>query len=257
MTAGQDASALEYADPIQAPGTDEARWRAWDGWARMERYALPEAGRVVAVAAHPDDEVLGAGGALALLAAAGCAVTVVSVTDGEGSHPGSTRFTPQELAAVRARELREALDALGADGARIVRLRLPDTGVAAHEDRLAAELAELLPGAVLCLAPWTGDVHGDHEAAGRAAAAACRAASVPCRLYPVWLWHWAQPGDPRVPWERAARIELPPAVAARKRAAVDRFASQIHPLGPGAADAAVLPPEELAHHLRGWEVVFA
>ena len=246
----------QYADPIQAPGTDEERWRTWAGWGRIPEYVLPAAGRVVAVAAHPDDEVLGVGGALARLAAAGLDVTVVSVTDGEGSHPGSTRLTPERLADVRAGELREALRKLGADGARIKRLRLPDTRVAEHEERLTARLADLLAGAVLCLAPWTGDVHSDHEAAGRAALAASRRASVPCRLYPVWLWHWAEPGDPRVPWERASTIVLPAAVQARKAAAVYCFASQIRPLGPASQDAAVLPPRELAHHLRGWEVVF-
>ncbi|MEU6481064.1 PIG-L family deacetylase [Streptomyces sp. NPDC047017] len=256
MTAERYAEPGPYADPIQAPGTDESRWPAWDGWLRMPSYPLPAAGRVVVAAAHPDDEVLGAGGALALLAAAEVMVTVVSVTDGEGSHPGSVRIPPEQLAEVRARELRDALDALGAHDAEIVRLRLPDTGVADHEERLTRELARLLDGAALCLAPWTGDVHGDHEAMGRAALAAARTASVPCRLYPVWLWHWAEPGDPRVPWETASRIVLPPAVRARKRAALARFTSQIRPLGPGPQDAAVLPPEQLAHHLRGWEVVF-
>ncbi|QKW25807.1 PIG-L family deacetylase [Streptomyces seoulensis] len=244
-----------YADPIQAPGTDEESWRAWDGWARLPECTLPTAGRVVVVAAHPDDEVLGVGGALARLADAGLTLTVVSVTDGEGSHPRTTRLTPTRLADVRARELREALTELGAGGAEVVRLGLPDTGVADHEDRLARALADLLPGASLCLAPWTGDVHADHEAAGRAALAAARTASVTCRLYPVWMWHWAHPADPRVPWERAARIPLPPAAQDRKRAAIDRFASQIRPLGPDPEDDAVLPPHELAHHLRGWEVV--
>ncbi|WP_320775672.1 PIG-L family deacetylase [Streptomyces sp. CRN 30] len=250
-------SADTYADPIQAPGTDEARWRAWDGWARMPPFALPEAGRAVVVAAHPDDEVLGVGGTLALLAETGLEVTVVSVSDGEASHPGSTRVTPGRLAGIRARELRAALDELGLRDTEVVRLRLPDTEVAGQEDSLAARLTDLLPGAALCLAPWTGDVHGDHEAAGRAARTAARAASVPCRFYPVWTWHWAEPGDPCVPWDRAARIALPPAVQARKRAAVDRFVSQIHPLGPEEGDAAVLPPAELAHHLRAFEVVFA
>ncbi|MFD7881282.1 PIG-L deacetylase family protein [Streptomyces bauhiniae] len=251
-----NAAAEEYADPIQAPGTDEGEWRAWDGWDRMPEFALPMAGRVVVVAAHPDDEVLGVGGTLARLAAAGVALTVVSVTDGEGSHPGSTRLTPDRLADLRAGELRDALDELGAPQAEVVRLRLPDTAVARHEERLAEELAALLPDAALCLAPWTEDVHGDHEAAGRAALAASRATSVPCRLYPVWLWHWARPGDARVPWQRAARIVLPPETQTRKRAAVDRFITQIRPLGDAPQDAAVLPPDELAHHLRGWEVLF-
>ncbi|MET9929318.1 MULTISPECIES: PIG-L family deacetylase [unclassified Streptomyces] len=245
-----------HADPIQAPGTDEALWRAWHGWDRLPDHTLPEEGRVVVVAAHPDDEVLGVGGTIARLAAAGLAVTVVSVTDGEGSHPDSLVLSPAELAELRARELEEALAELGAAGAEIVRLRLPDTGVGEHEEALARELAVLMSGAALCLAPWTEDVHSDHEAAGRAALAASRATAVPCALYPVWMWHWAEPGDSRVPWERAARIVLPSVAQALKRAAVSRFVTQIQPLGPAPQDAAVLPPEELTHHLRGWEVVF-
>lgn len=250
------STAHGHADALQAPGTDEALWRVWRGWDRLPEYTLPEAGRVVVVAAHPDDEVLGVGGTLARLAAAGLTVTVVSVTDGEGSHPGSVALTPTHLADLRSRELRDALAELGASRAEIVRLRLPDTAVSDHEDRLAEELTALMSGAVLCLAPWTGDVHTDHEAAGRAALAASRAAAVPCALYPVWMWHWAGPGDSRVPWDRAARIVLPAATQGLKRAAVSRFATQIRPVGPAPEDAAVLSPEELTHHLRGWEVVF-
>ncbi|WP_405505808.1 PIG-L family deacetylase [Streptomyces cyaneofuscatus] len=256
MSTVEGRSPEGHADAIQAPGTDEALWRAWHGWDRLPDYALPEEGRVVVVAAHPDDEVLGVGGTIARLVAAGLAVTVVSVTDGEGSHPDSLVLSPAELAELRARELEEALAELGAAGAEIVRLRLPDTGVGDHEDVLARELAALMSGAALCLAPWTEDVHGDHEAAGRAALAASRSAAVPCALYPVWMWHWAEPGDSRVPWERAARIVLPSAAQALKRAAVSRFVTQIRPLGPAPQDAAVLPPDELTHHLRGWEVVF-
>ncbi|RPK69250.1 glucosamine-6-phosphate deaminase-like protein [Streptomyces sp. ADI96-02] len=256
MSAVRGPGSEEHADPIQAPGTDEERWRAWDGWERLPEFTLPRAGRVVVVAAHPDDEVLGVGGAVARLADAGLGITVVSVTDGEGSHPGSTVVSPRRLARLRARELLAALDELGAARAEVVRLKVPDTAVKDHEDRIARELAGLVSGAALCLAPWTGDVHGDHEAAGRAAREATRAAGVPCALYPVWMWRWAEPGDTRVPWHRAFRVPLPPTAHARKRAAVDRFDTQIRPLGPAPEDAAVLPPDELAHHLRPWEVLF-
>ncbi len=77
-----------------------------------------------------------------------------------------------------------------------------------------------------------------------------------CLLHPVWLWHWARPGDPRVPWEEAARVVLPPEARERKAAAVARFVSQTAPLGPAPEEAAILPPEEIAHHLRDVEVVF-
>ncbi|MET7584293.1 PIG-L deacetylase family protein [Streptomyces microflavus] len=245
-----------FADPIQAPGTPEAEWQAWPGWAGLPETALGPFDRVVVVAAHPDDEVLGFGGAIALLAASGTEVTVVAVTDGEGSHPDSDLITPSDLVKVRAAETRAALAELGAADSAVVRLQVPDTKVVAYEDEVTARIARLVGGADLVVAPWTGDVHGDHEAAGRAAARAAASAGVVCWLYPVWMWHWAAPGDPRVPWRRALRIPLSPTVLDRKRAAVAQFVSQIAPVGPSPGDAAILPPEELAHHLRDREVVF-
>jgi LmbE family N-acetylglucosaminyl deacetylase len=245
-----------YADPIQAPGTDEALWRAWPGLAALPELTVNSLARVVVVAAHPDDEVLGFGGTIALLAAAGTDVTVVAVTDGEASHPGSQALSTGDLVRIRAAETRAALAELGAASARVVRLNVPDTGVAAHEDDVAARLAPLFRQADLVVAPWTGDLHSDHEAAGRATVRAAASAQAPCRLYPVWMWHWAAPGDPRVPWEQAAGIVLPPGVQERKRRAVARFVSQTEPLGPGPGDAAILPPGEIAHHLRDREVVF-
>lgn len=244
----------EYADPIQAPGTDERRWQAWTGWKALPDFRLPASGRVVVVAAHPDDEVLGAGGAIALLRETGVEVTVVSVTDGERSHAAGGAVTPAELAGIRRLELRDALSHLG--GADIVPLNVPDTEVAQHEDRVTAALSRVLDGARLCLAPWTGDLHSDHEAAGRAALAASRDRGVRCATYPVWMWHWAAPGDTRVPWPTAERVRLPAPVLERKRRAVGCFVSQTEPLGPRPEDAAILPPDELAHHLRPFEVVF-
>lgn len=241
---------------IDAPGTDEALWRAWPALRSLPALDLPTGGRVVIVAAHPDDEVLGFGGSISLLAAAGVELTVVSVTDGERSHPNSRVVSAASLAAIRATETRKALAELGADRARVIRLGIPDTEVAGHEVPLAAELTDVLHDAALCVAPWTGDLHADHEAAGRAALRAADAAGVPCLLYPVWMWHWARPDDPRVPWRSAARIALPPVTVARKTAAVERFASQIRPLGTDPGDAAILPPDETAHHLRDLEVVF-
>ncbi|MEU0126625.1 MULTISPECIES: PIG-L family deacetylase [unclassified Streptomyces] len=245
-----------YGDAIQAPGTPESVWEAWSGWDSLRELPLPPLGRVVVVAAHPDDEVLGFGGTLARLAAAGHSLTVVSVTDGEASHPRSKVLRPHELADVRAAELRTALERLGAGEAEIVRLGVPDSRVGHHEQEVRRALVPLCSGAVLVAAPWTADKHGDHEATGRAARAAARAAGAACAEYPVWLWHWARPDDPRVAWDRAARLTLPAGIQDRKRHAVDAFTSQIRPLGPGADEAAILPPEELAHHLRPREVVF-
>ena len=71
-------------NPIDAPGTPEADWRAWPGARPASRAPPMTAGRsAVVIAAHPDDEVLGVGGLLSLLAAGAPELRVVAVTDAE------------------------------------------------------------------------------------------------------------------------------------------------------------------------------
>jgi len=143
-----------------------------------------------------------------------------------------------------------SLRVLGARAAEVVRLGLPDSGLSSREDELAAALAPLIAGFDMCLAPWDRDKHRDHEAAGRAAR---RAGPRSLYYYPVWMWHWASPADPRVPWDRALRIPLPPRAMARKRAAIGCFASQTQDRGHGLGP--VLPPGVIAHFTRAMEVL--
>ncbi|SNS54677.1 N-acetylglucosaminyl deacetylase, LmbE family [Streptosporangium subroseum] len=234
-------------NPIDAPGTPEAEWRAWPGLGALPALAYGGWQSVVVIAAHPDDEVLGVGGLLSLLAAADVRLRLIAVTDGEASHPGIADVPA--LAARRVKESESALEALGAHAVEIVRLGMPDTGLAAHEGELTEALKEAAAGFQVCLAPWEADVHSDHEAAGRAAVAA---GLRPC-FYPIWTWHWARPGDVRLPWSRALRIPLPPPDRARKLAAIGCFASQLEPRD---GLEAVLPPGILAHFTRDHEVLF-
>jgi LmbE family N-acetylglucosaminyl deacetylase len=202
----------------------------------------------VIVAAHPDDEVLGVGGLIAMLAASRARLRLVALTDGERSHHGHA--SPTALARRRAAETGAALRALGARAAEVVRLRLPDSRLTRREDELITELSPLVTGFDLCLAPWERDMHPDHEAAGRAAS---KTGSGPWHYYPVCMWNWASPADPRVPWDRALRIPLPPRAAARKRAAINCFASQLQDRGHGLGP--VLTPPMIAHFTRTMEVL--
>jgi LmbE family N-acetylglucosaminyl deacetylase len=235
---------------IDAPGTREKTWQAWRDLGQLpaaDPVAWPS---VVVVAAHPDDEVLGVGGTMALLAAAGARLRLIAVTDGEASHPGSD---PAVIALTRTAESGAALGQLGIQQTEVIRLGLPDTAVAAHEDHLAGRLRELCAGFDVCLAPWEGDAHADHEAAGRAARRAALADGRTVLSYPIWMWHWATPADPRVPWPRACRIPLPDGIAARKRSAIRAFASQLTRRGPGLGP--VLPAGFVAHFTRAQEVL--
>ncbi|WBB71926.1 PIG-L family deacetylase [Micromonospora sp. WMMD1128] len=241
--------------PIVGAGTDETRWRTWTAPATWPTLTLDDpawSSPPLVVAPHPDDEVLGVGGLVAMLAD-GPGAEIAVVTDGEASHPGSTVHSRAELAAIRRAETVTACGLLGVAPAAIDHLGHPDGGVdeAALTDTLTARLT---PGR-WCVTTWRGDGHPDHEAVGRAAAAACRRTGAMLLEFPVWTWHWAEPDDPEVPWHRARRVDLTGAARSAKRDAIDAFRSQVRPLGPDPADAAILPPHVLARFARPYETV--
>jgi LmbE family N-acetylglucosaminyl deacetylase len=231
---------------IDLPGTGEETWKTWAGLSHLPAADPLGWASAVIVAAHPDDEILGAGGTMAMLAAAGARLRLIAVTDGEASHPGAD---PEVIARVRTAESAAARHVLGVRDIEVIRLRLPDTGLSCREDELVARLRELCAGFTVCLAPWEGDAHADHEAAGRAA----RRATGQVLSYPIWMWHWAKPADRRVPWPRAYQIRLPADVAALKADAIQAFASQL--TDRAGATGPVLPPGIVAHFTRPQEVL--
>lgn len=244
---------------IAGAGTPEAKWRQWPALTAFPELDLTGCRRVVVIAPHPDDEVLGIGGLVRALADSGAGVELLGVTDGEASHPHSVTLPPAELAARRRAESAAALSALRLDNVTVTRLGFGDGQVCAAEPDLTSVLARYLAGhdsSTWCLSTWDGDGHPDHEAVGRAARSACRSRGVRLLEYPVWTWHWAHPGDVRVPWHRARRISLDPRITAAKRAAVGCFATQVLPLSPDPADAAILTDAMLARLTRDFEIVF-
>lgn len=244
---------------LTGAGTAEARWRSSRLLAelpRVEPGALRPPGRVVVVAPHPDDEVLGLGGTLAAWAATGVGTVVVAVTDGEASHPDSPTVTGPELAGHRADERARALGVLGLGGAEVLRAGLPDGAVGAHGDALADLLERTLDPEDTLLAPLRGDGHPDHDAAAHVAARVADRRRVALRGYAVWLWHWAAPDDPDLPREGAVAVALPDEAHRAKAAAVECFTTQIRPLSADPRDAAILPARVRARLLREFEVLW-
>jgi len=243
------------------PGTPEDDWVRADVLDRPRPLDLDDVAALVLLAAHPDDETLGAGGLAHRLAARGVPVTVVVATDGEGSHPGSGT-PPDALRSLRRRELLDAVDAL-ADHAAVHLLGLPDGGLREHRDALragvtgAVGLAGAAPGAgrTLLVAPWRGDGHRDHRVAGEVAAEVATATGARLLEYPVWLWHWADPAGPEVPWDALRGLRLTDAEAAAKAAALAAHASQTRPLSERPEDAAVVGPEMVRRATRAVEVL--
>ncbi|GGM82217.1 hypothetical protein GCM10009721_03360 [Terrabacter tumescens] len=238
-------------------GTPEARWREspeWDHAVRVGRPAETGVRRLIVVAAHPDDETLGAGGLIHQTARDGREVVVVLLTDGEGSHPGSPSTSPDDLARLRVEESRAALRRLAPDGT-LQRLGLPDGSVHDHADAVVTALVDVVGedgGSTLLVAPWRADGHSDHDAAGRAAAVAAWRTDATLWEYPVWLWHWCEPAQ--APWADLQVLPLPDEARAAKDAAVALHRTQVAPLSDAAGDEAVLHDGMLEHFRRDVEV---
>lgn len=272
-------------------------------------------GRLVVVAPHPDDEVLGLGATLAARAArsapepalgrsldrsaddptapgfgdAFAADVVLCVSDGAASHPGEV--DEQEMRRRRKAECEAGARELGID---LVMLGLPDGGLTpdAVDAALHPVLDDLAPHTVAVT--WSGDGHPDHHACAESVKRWCRdrgragdhfrdepgpvvtgAGSVTLLEFPVWMWHWAAPGDPDVPWGRLRRVALAHLVGVmdgewagggadgiverafeHKRRALAAHASQLVPQSD-APDAAVILPEAVTDRFfLGAEWVF-
>ncbi|MBC7725248.1 MAG: bifunctional PIG-L family deacetylase/class I SAM-dependent methyltransferase [Burkholderiaceae bacterium] len=235
-------------------GTSEEAWLSAPGWLGVPALVLDGITRLVVVAAHPDDESLGAGGLMARAAALGIPVHVVVATDGQASHPAPPTTTRGELA--RRRRL-EVVAAIGhtAPAATIDHLGLPDGELRQHREELAAHLESLgLGEGALVVAPWRHDGHGDHEAAGAEAARVARSSACQLLEYPVWMWHWATPADERVPWTRLAILSLGAAEHEAKLAAITEYTSQNRPLSNAVGDEVLLDVGFHEHFSRPFEV---
>ena len=266
MVTAHDAGRVAFDH--RETGTIEADWEA----ALSARTLAPlglgdlggagDIGHLVVLAAHPDDETLGAAGLVARVAAAGVPVTVVVATDGDGSHPGSPTLTPDQLVQVRRAELVRAL-AHVAPRAAVHLLGLPDGGLRERADRLHRAVDGVLDtldapagrgASVVLVAPWSGDGHRDHRVAGEVARAVAERRGLDLLEYPVWMWHWADPSGDDVPWERMERLDLTAAEVGSKAAALGEHRSQTAPLSPAPGDEATLGPEMVRHFERALEV---
>ena len=128
---------------------------------------------ILAVHAHPDDIEWLAAGTMALLAAQGHAVRIVTATAGEG---GSAEYDAAETARIRQAEAAAAAALIGAEYGC---LGFPDLGVF-NDDPSRRSVTELMrrtaPDVVITASP--ADYHPDHEAISLLVRDACFAAPV-------------------------------------------------------------------------------
>lgn len=205
MTAAPSPSA-----PPASPSSSTTAWQPRPEHELVPYHAATLHGlcSIAVLAPHPDDEVFGCGGLLALAADQGVQVRVVVVSDGAAGGD----------AALRVQECRAAAQALGyhADPAALRFWGLPDRRVLPDEAmvaRIRALVAEV--GADWLLAPSPFEVHPDHLAVCQAATAATVGGASQLVYYEV--------GQPLLP---NLLVDVS-AVMPRKHAAMRCFASQL------------------------------
>jgi LmbE family N-acetylglucosaminyl deacetylase len=159
---------------------------------------------IMAVHAHPDDEVIGTGGIFARYAAEGIRTVLVTCTNGEqgdapgGIKPGEPGHDPNAVRAQRLSELQESAALLGIEYVELLGYR--DSGMDGWEgnqdpeafrnipvERSAARLADLMrhyrPQVVVTYDENGNYGHPDHIQANRIALAAATATGIPDKLY--------------------------------------------------------------------------
>ncbi len=156
---------------------------------------------LLAVFAHPDDEAYRPGGTLALLARRGARVCLLTATRGQAGSRGEPPLcSPEELPAVRERELRCACQVLGIEPPRILDYEDGHLSQTNPEEIIAHILKvvdEVRPQVMLSFGPDGLSGHPDHIAIGQCAAEAFRRAGTIDALYTL-----------AVPRSLAERLEM-------------------------------------------------
>ncbi|CAN5726445.1 PIG-L family deacetylase [soil metagenome] len=140
----------------------------------------PPPGPALVVAPHPDDEVIGPGGTVALHLAAGDDVTVLVVTSGDAGAGGQ-----RDRSAIREQESCRALRHLGTPYAPHF-ARLADGTLQRSIDRVAQLIAEHGRDAAAIYVPTLWDPHPDHAAVATAAMSCGLDEDVLILGYEVW-----------------------------------------------------------------------
>ncbi len=183
-----------------------------------ETLLAPDAGRVLLLAPHPDDDVLGCGGTACLHVEQGDPVRVVVAYDGAAGDPKG-HFDKDEIAALRRNEARE--------GGRILGLSDYDfwgypeghepgpEEFRAGAERVAVAVREWRPDVVY--APWAGEYHLDHCTLARVARAGLALSGFDGAAWGYEVW------TPLVP----TRIVDVTRVHEKKAAALKKHATQL------------------------------
>lgn len=243
---------------IHGEGTQLEEWRACRILQQMPEFDIPNVipadARVCIIAPHPDDEILGCAGLIQRLDTLGYQIVLFAVTNGTASHPDSSLYTPEELNLIRPAETRAALEELPLKQ-NILRIALDiqDGQVAEQREMLHQQLKTYLQANDVLVTTFVHDGHPDHEITGQVTQQLATELHLSCIQVLIWAWHWAIPGDRRIPWSIAHQLRLTDAELQYKARVARCFKSQLE-IDPTIEQAPILSEQALQRILQPWEV---
>lgn len=217
---------------------------------RIDIKTIAPEGTVLIVNPHPDDETFGCGLAMAAAALEGRTIAIALLTDGEGSHPSTKTFAPNELAELRYSEFARALEILvPSRRVDVLRLHLPD-GKSRYEASLAEEVLPFARshGASVIWSTWRDDPHCDHETAAALGRDLANDLAIPHWSFAVW----GRFGERYVP-SCLCTFDAP-VLASRKREAIAVYRSQIDPHMIDDSNGFTMPPALVDHFAEHPEI---
>ena len=217
---------------------------------RIDIKTIAPEGTVLIVNPHPDDETFGCGLAMAAAALEGRTIAIALLTDGEGSHPSTKTFAPNELAELRYSEFVRALEILvPSRRVDVLRLHLPD-GKSRYEASLAEEVLPFARshGASVIWSTWRDDPHCDHETAAALGRDLANDLAIPQWFFAVW----GRFGERSVP-SCLCTFDSRDLIS-RKRNAIAAYRSQIDPHMIDDPNGFTMPPNLVAHFAEHPEI---
>jgi len=130
---------------------------------------------VLVIAPHPDDDIIGCGGSMAMHVQRGNAVSIVYMSSGEA---GSLKYSKDTLRHIREDEARNAASALGIRD--LTFLRIPDGYISFTPENLVSLvniIRKKMPDIIYV--PHTEDLVSDHQTTCRLVCEACNRAAGP------------------------------------------------------------------------------
>ncbi len=208
---------------------------------------------VVVLAPHPDDESLGCGGLIAMLADEHKKVFVIFITDGSFSHPNSKKYPVDKLAALRKAEAVAALKELSVDESNIFFMNKKDRALPNFDEigfnKNSQELKQVIDNCKpdLVLVPYEKDPHPDHRTTWQMLMNV-RTSNTQFSIleYLIWLYNLGEEKD--LPEQQAEWLFADIShYIKQKQKAIYKHVSQTTRLIDDDADGFMLTPDVLQH----------